>query len=518
MFHWICPECGREIAPAVKHCPVCEPDAVPVSPETSLASKQGSNAASSAMRADSATAVAVAQEPTSVPPPFPPPPLSPAILREPQAARSPEIRFEPQPEVLAVNESAPVPEALAALSDAMREAPIQPVPQPSGFAPLNGIHPAVSSWAPLAAESPVSTLPGLVLPASRSARPAEDVLGLLAEQMEAQAAAQAAAAVPDPEMAGLARLPEDFCSAPAPAGWRNASPPDPVSPATNFAPVGWRQPDQAPACGPAAVERQMRTPEPVRPSIPDWSSPSAAEPAAPAERPATPEGLGLRNRLLGGTLRIGWLRPYSPDAFRSMQPAQSHRRPMQPDTAPRITLPGPTLPSELLSLSQAGLSAIPGFPRRKPPAGFPSWVISGTVMAVLLLGGIAAASYVLPGNPPNPAANSEPPSGTMPSNYPLAKYVEVTGFRFVMDLNRRSEIHYLVVNHSAAPLTGVTVVVTLRAARSKPGAPPLARFSFQAPELQPFESREMTSAIEKLTRPVELPEWQDLRAEVDIGQ
>ena len=27
MFHWICPECGQEIAPGVKECPVCEPQA-----------------------------------------------------------------------------------------------------------------------------------------------------------------------------------------------------------------------------------------------------------------------------------------------------------------------------------------------------------------------------------------------------------------------------------------------------------------------------------------------------------
>src|SRR5262245_35689470 len=25
MFHWICPECGQEIPPAVKACPACEP-------------------------------------------------------------------------------------------------------------------------------------------------------------------------------------------------------------------------------------------------------------------------------------------------------------------------------------------------------------------------------------------------------------------------------------------------------------------------------------------------------------
>ncbi|HEY2845933.1 MAG TPA: hypothetical protein VGJ09_19890, partial [Bryobacteraceae bacterium] len=27
MFHWICPECGQEIAPGVKECPVCDPQA-----------------------------------------------------------------------------------------------------------------------------------------------------------------------------------------------------------------------------------------------------------------------------------------------------------------------------------------------------------------------------------------------------------------------------------------------------------------------------------------------------------
>src|SRR5258706_14582838 len=35
MFHWICPECGREIAPTVRECPVCDPVAARV--ETALA-------------------------------------------------------------------------------------------------------------------------------------------------------------------------------------------------------------------------------------------------------------------------------------------------------------------------------------------------------------------------------------------------------------------------------------------------------------------------------------------------
>ena len=32
MFHWICPECGREIPPAMKECPACDPAAAPLPP------------------------------------------------------------------------------------------------------------------------------------------------------------------------------------------------------------------------------------------------------------------------------------------------------------------------------------------------------------------------------------------------------------------------------------------------------------------------------------------------------
>src|SRR5579872_4481522 len=35
MFHWICPECGREIAPTIRECPACDPAAAIV--ETALA-------------------------------------------------------------------------------------------------------------------------------------------------------------------------------------------------------------------------------------------------------------------------------------------------------------------------------------------------------------------------------------------------------------------------------------------------------------------------------------------------
>lgn len=88
----------------------------------------------------------------------------------------------------------------------------------------------------------------------------------------------------------------------------------------------------------------------------------------------------------------------------------------------------------------------------------------------------------------------------------------------MVDFNKKSEIHYLVVNHSAAELSDMTVYVTLRSGAAKTGQPPLCRFSFRAPSLGPFESREMTSAIEKLSRSITLPEWQDLHSDVQVAQ
>jgi hypothetical protein len=74
------------------------------------------------------------------------------------------------------------------------------------------------------------------------------------------------------------------------------------------------------------------------------------------------------------------------------------------------------------------------------------------------------------------------------------------------------------VNHSPARFSDATVYVTLHAAGARAGQPPLCRFSFAAPNLGPFEAKEMISAIEKTNRPVNLPDWQALRAEIEIGK
>jgi len=142
------------------------------------------------------------------------------------------------------------------------------------------------------------------------------------------------------------------------------------------------------------------------------------------------------------------------------------------------------------------------------------------VVAVMLSAVVGAAFYFLvmprivadakPG--PTPA---EPAPAPVKSTSPLAKFVEVTGFRIVVDSSKKSEVQYLVVNHSDADIADANVFVTLHGV--KPGSPTVCRFSFKVASLAPFEAKQMSSPIEK-ARTLALPDWQDLRADVQISQ
>jgi hypothetical protein len=167
-----------------------------------------------------------------------------------------------------------------------------------------------------------------------------------------------------------------------------------------------------------------------------------------------------------------------------------------------------------------------------PPksGGAPGWLVSALVMIVLLAAGLGVVYFLLlprtvadakPAPTPAVAATTPAPTG---GNSPLAKFVEVTGFRIVTstpdatkkDATKKSEVQYLIVNHSDADISDANVFVTLRSA--KPGQAPLCRFSFKVPSLGPFESKEMSSPIGNSTRAVSLPDWQEIRAEVQISQ
>ena len=76
----------------------------------------------------------------------------------------------------------------------------------------------------------------------------------------------------------------------------------------------------------------------------------------------------------------------------------------------------------------------------------------------------------------------------------------------------------MVVNHSQARLSGLTVYVALRATGARVGQPPLCQFSFVTPDVGPNEAKPMASTIDGMRRQLTLPEWQDVRADLQISQ
>ena len=278
------------------------------------------------------------------------------------------------------------------------------------------------------------------------------------------------------------------------------------------------------ALAPEPQAQPNAEPEPFNPPEP------RQEPAALAPTPEPePEG---------PTLPFAPMQNYTPATSRSILPVPPRPQILAADAGPRITLPGPTLPPELTRLQDANVLSVIGentAQRTKeaipPPknAGAPGWLVSAFVMLLLLAAGLGVVFYLLPHTvadakpTPTPAvaATSPVPTG---GTSPLAKFIEVTGFRIVTsspdatkkDAAKKSEVQYLVVNHSDADISDANVFVTLRSA--KPGLAPLCRFSFKVPSLGPFESKEMSSPIGNSTRAVSLPDWQEIRAEVQISQ
>lgn len=342
-------------------------------------------------------------------------------------------------------------------------------------------------------------------------------------------AAPEPAAVTSPALpAPIPDLPTPVAAAPEPVAPVSPIPELPISTATAQEPLfsaASAVPEPAPPVAipeptvpqPApALSVESIKPEPTTPEMPPAGPPLAMDLAASSAELPSPE-----QPPSGSWLQLAGLQDYKAAARRAMQPAAPPVKIMTPDSGPRITLPGPALPPSLHSLQNAKVSVVPTKTRREK-RGLPGWAVSMLFVIGIPAFGAALLFYFMPlsrSNAETKAPVPEPDTAVVQaSSHPLAQSIEVTGFRFIVDLNKKSEIHYLVVNHSPAALTDMTIYVTLRSADAKPGQPPVCRFSFRAPTLAPFESKEMTSPIEKLTRPVALPEWQDLRSDVQVAQ
>ena len=107
------------------------------------------------------------------------------------------------------------------------------------------------------------------------------------------------------------------------------------------------------------------------------------------------------------------------------------------------------------------------------------------------------------------------PATTVSKN-PIAKYIELAGFRLAESKPGQLQVKFVAVNHSEAELGDLDVNVRIRTTAAKPDDPPVAQFQAKIPALSPLEIHDVTAQVPTKLRIYELPDWQFLHAEFDI--
>jgi hypothetical protein len=522
VFHWICPECGREIAPTIRECPACDPAAATV--DTALAGEVEASACAEkeAVAPDSGASVPAAGRQTDP---------------EPYQAVAPSVAATLTAETVAgtaVAEPAVTAPAETAPADAATTLTPTTLTATAVAEPVDGPTPAlaarIESASPLAARSSQSFAKhdageDALLPqfgaSSADGDPLEHLSSMLVSSM---LDSKRDTNPPEPPPSQDA-LPLPLCAAPrVPASLRAFI--------AELRPAGTElhvplPPTQSRQAAPAPPLLTTPLPLPLR------SSPQTPEPPLGAKLlalPLSPEVARPSTPSWEPAPQMAPLGNYSPLEGRPLCPAAPTDQLLKKECGPRTTLPGPMLTRRLVKFLDRELNSIPPVFLVVKKRLIPGWMATALIMGTLLGAGFTSViSVVRPAaeaNAPAAAAQTNTPATPVASTpdvssagaSPLAKAIEVTGFRIQVDPAKKSEIQYLVVNHSPARFSGVTVYVTLYAADAKAGQPPLCRFQFTAPDLAPFQAKDMTSAIERPTRPVSAPDWQDLRASVEIGE
>jgi hypothetical protein len=111
-------------------------------------------------------------------------------------------------------------------------------------------------------------------------------------------------------------------------------------------------------------------------------------------------------------------------------------------------------------------------------------------------------------NGPGPAA--------VTSKHPLAKYIELAGFRLNEGSAGKLKVQLVAINHSEADLGEISGKVKLVTSNAKPEDPPVAEFDVKIPELGPMAIRNVESSAVTRLKLYEMPDWQFLRAQFEI--
>lgn len=179
---------------------------------------------------------------------------------------------------------------------------------------------------------------------------------------------------------------------------------------------------------------------------------------------------------------------------------------------PQATRPhSPSLPSELQNFPyQKNISADAA--RRR--SAVPGWAVSlFTAFLLLATAGWALVNFGASAETTSETATAAAAPAAAVSAHPFARFIEVTGVRVIVDLNKASRVQFLVVNHSSSELSGLALEVKLRSTET--ASTPICEFTAHVPALAAYESKEVAVDLPEHLRGV-VPDWERLRAETVI--
>jgi hypothetical protein len=138
------------------------------------------------------------------------------------------------------------------------------------------------------------------------------------------------------------------------------------------------------------------------------------------------------------------------------------------------------------------------------------------VTFAILLAALTGCSSPPPPAKPAKAGAPESTVTTFAAKHPLGKYLELSGYRLAEKGAGKLAVKFVVVNHSEADIGDLTLKVRIVTTAAKPEDPPIAEFEAKVPSLGPQEIKDVSAMANTKLRIYELPDWQFLRAEVQI--
>jgi hypothetical protein len=163
-------------------------------------------------------------------------------------------------------------------------------------------------------------------------------------------------------------------------------------------------------------------------------------------------------------------------------------------------------------------------PERTGLAAMPTWLLS-IIFAVGFGALVFGIYYLVQNNKKEPSATTQEAAGSLENpvaatgaarNNPVLKQVEVVGLRLTQNKAKKTEIRFLVVNHSAGEIQDLAGSISLRARTSKQEEEPIGACAFKLPSLGPYESKDMVAILNTKLKVYELPDWQNLQAQLQI--